>query len=337
MYYGLNTVRYEIFGDVPLRLNEDLRNAVAFLGYVTYESDKQTVFHPGGTGFFLWYDNVTYLVTARHVAESIEPPFALRASDRDGNPILINDIDHAGWFYHTDPNVDLAVVVGVPDGAMSISGDTLLTRALAVERNVGVGDEAYIVGLYRLLRGKNRNRPIVHSGAVAMMPNDEPIPQRDRRTGKVKDVHCYLIEAQTLEGLSGSPVFIRHVWKMPEAGNRQTGMLLGDAFLAGVWSGAWDAPPGEVLSLERPEAKRVPVGMGLAVSSFHLIELLEQPEVIEHRKRRLAEGLTANQDVDIQRPERQEPRTKADNPQHKEDFNRLLNAAASDRKEGSET
>lgn len=335
MLYTLGPSKKAWFGSVELRLNKDLRNCVAYVGYVANDDAGERQFLAGGTGFFLQYKGACYFVTARHVAEALEPPFALRATNDKDEPVLIEDIVHAGWFFHPNESVDLAIVIGIPTGVSVLSPSLLLTPELAVEKDVGIGDETYIVGLYRLLHGKKKNLPIVHSGNIAMVPQDEKIPQRNQTTGEVKYVEGYLIESQTLEGLSGSPVFVRHVWGWQVG--EQHSLLLGDVYLLGVWSGAWDAPPGEVLALERPEAKRVPVGMGIAVPAYKLLELLEMPEVVENRNRRIAEEGAVNEDSALPRPEKQEPPTTDENPQGKEDFNSLLDAAVSGSKPNPET
>ena len=317
-----------------MRLNSDLRKCVAFVGYVADDEKGEPEFKPAGTGFFIHYGGVCYFVTARHVAEVVTPPFTLRATNERGEPVSV-DIVGAGWFYHPDEDVDLAMVLGIPQSVPSLARDCLLTPEIAKERSVGTGDECYIVGLYRLLYGKKKNQPVVHSGNLAMLPEDEKISQR-WHDGTVRYVEGYLVEAQTLEGLSGSPVFVRHVWQVPGTGD-QYAMMLGDAYLLGVWSGAWDAPPGEVLSLERPGAQRVPVGMGVTVPTYKLLELLEMPKVVEHRKRRLEEEGAASQDSALPRPSVPEPPTKADNPRHREDFNQLLDGAVSGKQPRSET
>src|SRR5258708_16164609 len=68
----------------------------------------------------------------------------------------------------------------------------------------------YTVGLWRLLEGKERNLPVVHTGNIARLPGEEKIPVRaPNKVGGREMVDGYLIEAQTLKGLSGSPVFVR--------------------------------------------------------------------------------------------------------------------------------
>lgn len=278
-----------------MRLNVDLRNAVVFVGDMTSDEKGEEIFKPVGTAFFLLYKELVYLVTARHVAESLHPPFTLRASNNKGEP-LFGDVIRAHWTFHTDENVDLAIGVGVlPKDAVAVGGKLLLSQEITVERGIGIGDEVNIVGLYRLAYGKKRNLPIVHTGAIAMVPEDEKIPQIDRITGKRRLVECYLVEAQTLEGLSGSPVFVRQA-NIANIGGKNVLLTSASGFLLGVWSGAWDAPPGSVLNAEHPDARRVPVGMGLTVPSYKLIELLESLVVVKHREETVEKLKAAKKD-----------------------------------------
>jgi hypothetical protein len=82
-----------------------------------------------------------------------------------------------------------------------------------------------------------------------------------------------LVEAQTLEGLSGSPVFTRkgEKWAL---------------FLLGIYQSAWDGRPGEVLEKDRNlsgKGFRVPVGMGTVVPAWKIIDILDYAELKEPR------------------------------------------------------
>ena len=91
-------------------------------------------------------------------------------------------------------------------------------------------------------------------------------------------VEGYLVESQSLSGLSGSPVFVRPEVSLdfsdtliPDEGNRLPDVKpaitggLNDVRLLGIWQGAWDAKPDEILSARRGDEVRVPVGMGVVV------------------------------------------------------------------------
>lgn len=313
--YTLGPQKFVRLGDIEVRIQDDVRCCVAFLGYMYPDDGNGMYFKPHGTAFFQGYGGVTYLVTAKHVARSLTPPISIRASRPDGTSVLIEDA-YPQWFFHPDPNVDLAIVVGITDGALAIPEEMLLTSEKLKKQNIGVGNEVHIVGLYRIFPGQARNFPVVHTGHIAMAPPDECVPMIDRNTQLLSYVNAYLIEAQTLEGLSGSPVFVRHSWELRQ-GDR-VAFMHGDIALLGMWISAWDAPPAQILSVTHRDAQKVPVGMGLAMPSEKMIELFNLDEVRSHRKGILERERAALSDSD---PIPQ-------NPRHKEDFIGLLDAAA---------
>jgi hypothetical protein len=90
----------------------------------------------------------------------------------------------------------------------------------------------------------------------------------------------YLVESQSLSGLSGAPVFVRvsghHISDdlikhNPDVPVHELGHAIAQwhIYLIGIWQGAWDAPPGEVIGAERGKNIRVPVGMGVVVPIDH--------------------------------------------------------------------
>jgi hypothetical protein len=89
------------------------------------------------------------------------------------------------------------------------------TRRGKWKYGVGIGDFCYTVGLFRVLSGNKQNLPVVHFGTIARPiygPDEEPIPIKDWRDPdgkKTIQANAYLIESQSLSGLSGAPVFVR--------------------------------------------------------------------------------------------------------------------------------
>jgi hypothetical protein len=232
-------------GACRVRIADDLRKATVFLGEELADHLGQSAIDPRATGFFVTWQTDTpfpkpdspkeqsgiYLVTARHVVIPLGSHFAIRFNKKGGgSDIWI--IEEAKWTFHPDQTVDVAVLhCGFPDWAdcLPIPG-MLLTKpttdtsvpnyggnkwgagddaVLLNNPNLGIGDIAYVVGLFHLLQGKKINLPIVHTGHVALLPEDEKIPVQNSCTGKVDEVEGYLVEAQGLEGLSGAPVFAR--------------------------------------------------------------------------------------------------------------------------------
>jgi hypothetical protein len=224
-----------------VRIANDLRKAVVFLGEEFADNWGESAIDPRATGFLVgWQSDASvgpahggkeeisgiYLVTARHVAEPLGSHFAIRYNKKGGGSD-IEHIENARWTFHPDATVDVAVLhCGHPDWAdcIPIPGMMLTKPILGTEGNsvsikpedivldnpnMGVGDIAYVIGLFHLLQGRRTNLPVVHTGHIALLPEDEKIPVRNRQTGKQQDVEGYLVEAHGLEGLSGAPVFAR--------------------------------------------------------------------------------------------------------------------------------
>jgi hypothetical protein len=208
------------------------------------------------------------------------------------------DVDEAAWYYHPNQDIDIAVMqIGIAgadwqpfpyEGFADHEQSALFSR-------FGVGDLVYIVGLYRLLPGRAKMSPIVHTGHVAMTPGED-IPIYNTTTKKTINTRGYLVEAQTLEGLSGSPVFVRYT--NPTGMSSGVGRVVAytdSVFLLGVWQGAWDGIPGDILSEEiGSNNRRVPVGMGITIPSRRITEVLELPELKERRQQGVERDLAEN-------------------------------------------
>jgi hypothetical protein len=65
------------------------------------------------------------------------------------------------------------------------------------------------------MTGRKRNIPIVRTGNISMIPS-EKVPGIQIRRGESVESEVYLIEARSVGGLSGSPVFIRGIRPRPE-------------------------------------------------------------------------------------------------------------------------
>ena len=73
---------------------------------------------------------------------------------------------------------------------------------------------------------------------------------------------------------------------------------------------------------------KVPVGMGVVVPAYRILEILELPilkELREDFRRRMESDMSAT--PTMARASGSRPPTTDENPSHKEDFTRLLNAA----------
>lgn len=306
----LGPKRTESAGGVHLRINDDVREAVVFIGRHEPSKDGTAKIVYGGTAFFLQYERLTYLVTARHVASQVDgAPFYIRVNTVDGSSIDV-EIDRLDWHFHEDETVDVALVplgIGSPAKYMNIPDHMILTDDRVEKFKIGIGTDAYVVGLFRMLTGNKRNLPVVHTGNIAMVPGDERIPVKDRASGKTHSVEGYLMEAHTLDGLSGSPVFARKIVRLTLRidGVKTDVYANWDFALLGLWQGSWTASPDDVLGTElvsqghRNEV-RVPLGMGIVVPAKKFVDILEMPDVKADREAKIRahdESLPAEQDA----------------------------------------
>lgn len=146
-------------------------------------------------------------------------------------------------------------------------------------------------------------------------------------------VRGYLIEAQTLEGLSGSPVFVRYtnVTNLFSSGGRVAAYSTA-VYLLGVWLSAWDLPAGETLTQQLGKEARVPVGMGITVPVERIVEVLKSDKLRKQREEARARKDAANAaSMDSALPAKPEQSATEVNPSHKEDFTALLGEAAKKR------
>ena len=154
-----------------------------------------------------------YLVTAEHVVSALlrkDHDIWVRANSKSGPPDEVK-IGLQDWSFHPDAAYSGADVAVAP---LSFDGNTDLdpvpivgpdsvaaTHDVITKTGIGVGDEAVITGLFLSHHGQQKNVPITRIGNIAML-DGEPVT-----TKYCGDLNAYLIEARSIGGLSGSPVF----------------------------------------------------------------------------------------------------------------------------------
>jgi len=299
-------------GPDVVRLSDDARKCVVYLGYGAPGIDNEI--SPEGTGFFIHTGEPggSYLVTALHVAERLNGPFHIRYNQKsDGKGRVLHYEESLKWYTH--PNhpdkeiVDVAVTpLDPPEWAdyIHFPRTSFLSEQKLESKNIGAGDLAYIVGLYLLLYGEKRNMPLVHTGNIALMAEDEPIPVTDwtsKDPNARVEINGYLIEAHTLPGISGSPVFVRRTVSI-EVGSMEvvpnfsfaveTNEVNEDAiktwgygtvWLLGLWHGGWEDEPRKMLAIPKNRKVNAPIGMGITIPTTKIIEVIDQPKLKDIR------------------------------------------------------
>jgi hypothetical protein len=246
----------------------------------------------GGTGFItaipteglrlnFW---LPYVVTNRHIIEKENT--VVRMTTRDGKKHII-ETDEKDWLFHPDGD-DLAIYLISFDPTKlrfsHIPAKDFLLKHDLMRLGVGIGDDVFVVGRFINHEGRQRNSPSARFGCIGQMPV-EPV--------KINgfDQECFLVEARSIGGYSGSPVFW-HV--LPFAGgvyrpktNVQIGPLLLGVELGYIydWTPVCDAD-GRPINQADPDAQQVQVnsGMMIVVPAWKLAELLNDDSAVAKRK-----------------------------------------------------
>ena len=226
-------------------VSDDQLHSVVFLG-----AKSEGGYEWGGVGTWVSFMDgelrFEYLITAAHVVgtaigKSVNNRVSARINLRDGSSGF-GVVDK--WVYGTEGGLDLAVS---PAGRMpeweTVATDmcSFATDEAIRSYDIGPGDSTITVGLYPRMLGKERNSPLVRSGVIAGVPTDT----YSGHEGRYKFTP-YLVECRSLNGVSGSPVYVRlqndvvgpcanpdHVHERP-VGTLDTTLLLG------IIHGHWD-------------------------------------------------------------------------------------------------
>ncbi len=229
---------------------DDIRKCVAFIGFQLADGS----FRLAGSLFFLGSDkdggaSVTrmWAVTAKHVIDNIrstgvENAF-LRINLKDGQAQWFKT-PLSSWFHHpSDSSIDVAIFeMGLP----AIFDHLVLPYSLCAtdqkmkESEVGLGDEVFVTGLFTHHHGSRKNIPIVRVGNLACM-TEEKIT-----TNLFGEIDAYLIEARSIGGLSGSPVFLNLGSSRMIGGNMVFGASGPRFLLLGLIHGHYDVNSSDV-------------------------------------------------------------------------------------------
>jgi hypothetical protein len=279
--------------------------------------------HPISVGGVPIATYVPYAVSNRHVVWSGGCP-VLRVNRRDGSTPDVIELDINDW--HVNPNgsdVAVACLIGKISEAIHkvsfVPTTRFITREMAKEYELGVGDEVLMVGRFINHQGKTDNLAAARFGSISVMP----APIRNKAIGK--DQLSYAVEMRSRTGFSGSLV----------AAYRTVATVLTevkvDSFygILGVnWGYILDENGentwlnGVVPAWEIVETMDVP-----ALAAFQAEAARRWDEIRDSGAGEAVPAVVTAMD----RPaiaSGSEPPATADNPSHREDFTSLLRAAA---------
>jgi hypothetical protein len=275
-----------------MQVPDDIRKSVAFM-YCRRNSGLQAV----GTTFFVGYpiegikDRIaTYAITARHVIESIrkrgiDGQSYFRFNKREGGigeaQLPVNE-----WRFSEDARVDVAIAPVAMDFARFdhrvLPYEMFLSDARILENGIGPGDELFFPGLFARHQGKESSIPIMRVGNIAAMPGERI------STREYGDIRAYLVEARSIGGLSGSPVFIHLGPTRMRGGNY---VMFGGPhyYLLGLVHGHYDLNDvlDETDNLPFPDGTpglSVNMGIALVIPADDIDALLHHPDFVEQRR-----------------------------------------------------
>jgi hypothetical protein len=296
-----------------LRIPDEILNGVVFVGYRTSDEAVQGI-EWAGTAFAvsvptadssLW---VRYLVTVKHIADKlVNRKWCIRYNTEGGTSEIVDGSTVLKVWKHPteEASVDAAVIEwGHPERALMPYCPTTMfvTNPLIGHDGFGIGDEVFLVGLFRLHPGSAQNLPIVRTGNIVGMPS-EPIPAV--RIGEYfGPMEGYLIESRSLGGLSGSPVYVREsITQYETLTHRTTGeqrqsilQVFGHTYLLGMAHGHWNIYPDEHnrydFKTTGPKEDSIALGISIVVPARKILEVLNHPELIQRRAQQLSEWQT---------------------------------------------
>ena len=227
-----------------------------------------------------------FFVTAKHVidhvgSKSLHGKAFVRYNLKNGHASQ-HISDARDWLSHpTDPSVDVAIL---PLGlGWQAEADILFypvedfaTAELIRKEGIGVGSNLFFPGMFSNHPGQDRNIPIVRLGNIAAMCEE-----------KVKvglgEIDAFLVEARSIGGLSGSPIFVSLHNPTPQGGY-ETGRE-SRFYLLGLMHGHFDLPEtaSDDTVADAAGTGWINTGIGIAIPADKILEVLNHPELVKRR------------------------------------------------------
>jgi Trypsin-like peptidase domain len=305
----------------------------------------------GGSGFWVGVQSLViphfwwlYAVSNRHVVHR-NGASVIRANSVDGGVRIIN-AEPTDWIEHPNGH-DIAVLPVAPPDGDGIELASILTGMFVEENDVKlhaveVGNEVFMIGRFINHEGKARNTPSARFGNISMLPG-EPI-YVDATTPPQES---FAVELRSMCGYSGSPVFVT-----AESPVRHFANSVRDReYLLGVHWGhivePWTVETkiikkamATALTADEVEVNQVSANTGMngVVPAWRLKELIDLPRFKKIRDADEQDGLdrikreAPGAVLDAATAPQVSPPSNDANPKHREDFRRLVDAAARKRK-----
>jgi hypothetical protein len=271
-----------------------LRKIVVFIGI-----KKSGRFLPRATGFVVSHyeddGHFDYLVTAEHVVSGLQTEghkIFLRFNTKDGKSGEV-EVPSESWVFHPESEIEATDVAVAPlciEGESEIrrlplnhpSDSSVLATIESLEKDgvkIGEGSEVFILGLFKNHFGEDRNIPIIRMGNIAAMKG-EPVPSK-----YCGYIQAHLIEARSIAGLSGSPVFVRNP-PISMVDGKTTSFKGKDWYLFGLVHGHFDVKNlnEDVVTDSDTALGSIHTGIGVVVPIEKILETILHPDLAHERK-----------------------------------------------------
>lgn len=261
---------------------DEVRKCVVFIGYRMADGSMRMA----GSGFFLGKDiegdraAQVFLVTAKHVLDGIRGlglnEIHVRANLKNGEATWLKC--DGEWIFHPESTaVDVAMLkTGIPAELdhLAIPFNLCATEETLAAHEVGLGDEVFVVGLFRHHSGNTKNIPIVRVGNLAAMAEERVVTQH------FGPMDAYLIEARSIGGLSGSAVFLNLGVVRSVRGQIKYARSGPIFFLLGLIHGHFDVPSSSMDNSEMDDGSglttaKINTGMAIVVPTHKIFEAIE--------------------------------------------------------------
>jgi len=182
-----------------------------------WDQGKNPILVPLGTAFWVGSRNQgIFLISNKHVF-SKRDRIALRVYQAGGGSSVLflielnNAKGIAKWIGHPDSRVDIAAIKLNPDSIQIINDvnpkiTTIPFSLFAKSSDVVEGDDVFFIGFPLGLRTTENSFPLLRAGTVSLLPTEDFLVSANQDTlGR----HIVLLDAMSVGGSSGSPVFLK--------------------------------------------------------------------------------------------------------------------------------
>jgi hypothetical protein len=184
------------------------------------------------------------------------------------------------WVLHPDVTLvdDAAVLPWAPPAGEAdwrhFPMNETATPEESEDLGLGIGDEVFLPGLFVHHTGKEHNIPILRVGNIAAMP-DEPVQT------KIGLLDAYLVEARSIGGLSGSPVFVNPGLIRSHGNALKVGTNPNTYYLVGLMHGHFKVDISKLDAADTNGLSDEAINMGIAIvlPIGRVQDIIDSPEL----------------------------------------------------------